>query len=211
MTRSFFTSPFRLIISFSLLTLAGCSLGRQSPPTRMYVLTPLPQSERAGQTVLTGNDTIGVGPVELPRYTDRPQIVTGNTNPELDQASFAQWAEPLESSFARVLTENLSLLLATDRMMAFPWQGPAAITYQVIVDVARFLGEPGGQASLEARWSVVGKNGKEMLVQKKSSFTEPVGGQDYQALATALSRTVAHLSREIAEAISTLEQKGSPP
>lgn len=210
MIRSFFTFAFWLMITSCLLALEGCSLGRQSPPTRLYVLTPLPQSERAAQTVLTGNDAIGVGPVELPRYTDRPQIVTGNTNPELGRASFEQWAEPLESSFARVLAENLSLLLATDHVMVFPWQGPASVAYQVIIDVARFLGEPGGQASLEARWSVVGKNGKEVLVQKKSSFTEPVGGQDYQALATAMSRAVAHLSRDIAATITTLEQKGAP-
>lgn len=208
--RSFFILSFWLLIPCCLLTFVGCSLGRQSPPTRLYVLTPLPQAERAAQTVLTGNDAVGVGPVELPRYTDRPQIVTGNTAPELGQASFEQWAEPLESNFARVLAENLTLLLATDRVVVFPWQGPASVSYQVIVDVARFLGEPGGQASLEARWSVVGKNGKEVLIQKKSSFTEPVGGQDYQALATALSRTVAHLSRDIAATIAALEQQGSP-
>jgi len=35
-------------------------------------------------------------------------------------------------------------------------------------------------------------------------------GQDYQALAAAMSRTVAHLSQDIAAAITTLEQKGSP-
>jgi uncharacterized lipoprotein YmbA len=195
-------------ITACLLAVGGCSLTRKPPPTRLYVLTALPQAERVAHTVLTNNDTIGVGPVTLPQYTNRSQIVTGNTNPELDRASFEQWAEPLEGNFTRILAENLSLLLATDQVMVFPWQGPTDVAYHVIIDVTQFLGELGGQASLEARWSVLGKNGKEVLMRKKSSFTEPVAAQDYQALATALSRTVVHLSRDIPAAITALEQKG---
>jgi uncharacterized lipoprotein YmbA len=184
--------------------LSGCSLGRQPPLTRLYVLTTMPQSERTAQAVLMSSDSIGVGPVTLPPYTDRRQIVTGNTNPELGRAAFEEWAEPLDENFTRVLAENLSFLLATDQVMVFPWQGPIPITYQVIVEVTQFLGEPNGQVSLETRWSVIGENGKEVLVRKKSSFSEPVGGQDYQALAAAMSRTVAGLSREIAATIVTI-------
>jgi hypothetical protein len=149
--------------------------------------------------------------VTLPQYTNRSQIMTGATNPELSRASFEQWAEPLEANFTRVLTDNLSLLLATDQVMTFPWQGPESPTYQVIIDVTQFLGEPGGQASLEARWSVIGKNGKEVLVRKRSSFSEPIGTPDYQALAAGLSRTVAHLSRDIAATLTVLGRKEGRP
>jgi uncharacterized lipoprotein YmbA len=202
--RPFFTLLFLLISTSCLFALEGCSLSRQPPPTRLYVLTTLPQSDRAPHTALTGSATVGVGPVELPRYTDRPQMVIGNTGPELSRAPFDNWAEPLEGNFARVLAENLSLLLATDQVAVFPWKGPISIEYQVVVEVTKFLGEPGGQASLEARWSVLGKNGQEVLVRKKSSFTEPIGGEDYQALAAAMSRMVAGLSRDIAASITTL-------
>ena len=95
--------------------------------------------------------------------------------------------------------------------MTFPWQGPASPAYQVIIDVTQFLGEPGKQASLEARWSVIGKNGKEVLVRKKSSFSEPLETPDYQALAAGLSRTVAQLSRDVAATITVLRQKEGHP
>ena len=203
------TLLFLLTVTSCIFIFEGCSLSRQAPPTRLYVLTTLPQSERAAQTALTETAAIGVGPVTLPQYTNRPQIVTGNTNPELGRASFEQWAEPLENNFTRVLADNLSLLLATDQVVVFPWQGPTPIAYQVLVEVTQFLGEPGGQVLLEARWSVVGKEGKEVLVRKKSSFAEPVGGQDYQALATALSRTVAHLSRDIAATLTAIASNSS--
>jgi len=197
------------VVSFAFV-LHGCSLGRQQPPTRLYVLTALPATDRA----LTGGasrDGIGVGPVTLPQYTNRLQIVTGNSGPELTRAPFENWAEPLEDNFTRVLAENLSLLLATDQVVVFPWQGPMPVEYQVIVEVTKFLGEPGGQASLESLWSVVGKNGKNLLVRKKSSFTEPVAAQNYEALAAAMSRTVGALSRDIATTIVSLSQQTSPP
>ncbi|HKA52506.1 MAG TPA: PqiC family protein, partial [Candidatus Binatia bacterium] len=142
-------------------------------------------------------------------YADRPQVVTGNTSNELHPAALAQWAEPLADNFARVLAENLSLLLDTDRVAVFPWRGPLPMEYQVMVEVTRFLGEPGGEVSLVALWSVVGKNGKEVVVSKKSSFSEPTRGQDYEALAAAMSRTVAALSRDIATAIAADSQKVS--
>lgn len=193
------------LVSFTALVIAlgGCSFGRQQP-MRLYVLTALPAAE-AGR--VARGVAIGVGPVELPQYANRPQIVTGNTSNELHHAALAQWAEPLSDNFARVLAENLSLLLGTDRVSVFPWKGPTPVEYQVIVEVTRFLGEPGGEVSLVALWSLVGKNGKEVLVSEKSSFSEPTKSQDYEALAAAMSRAVAALSHDIATAISTASQR----
>lgn len=188
-------------------TLAGCSLRGDPLPTRFYVLTSLPQSERATLPGLTSSATLGVGPVTLPQYTNRTQIVTGATNPELHRSLDAQWAEPLEANFTRVVTDNLSLLLATDQVMTFPWQGLTTPTYQVIIEVTHFLGELGGQASLEARWNIIGRNGNEVLVRRKSSFSEPTAAPDYQSLAAGFSRMVAQLSREIASALIVLGQK----
>ena len=199
-----------LLAASSALVFCGCSLGRQQPPTRLYILTALPATDRALPGGAPGSG-IGVGPVTLPQYTNRLQIVTGNSGPELNRAPFENWAEPLEDNFTRVLAENLSLLLATDRVAVFPWKGPMDIEYQVVVEVTKFLGEPGGQASLEALWSVVGKNGRDVLKSKKSSFSEPVGAQNYEALAAAMSRTVAALSHDIATTVVNLSQQTSPP
>lgn len=145
-------------VSFALVNLAsivvvlgGCSFARQQP-TRLYVLTTLPATEAVLPGGVTPGLAVVVGPVELPQYVNRPQIVTGNTSNELHHAAFAQWAEPLADNFARVLAENLSLLLGTDRVAVFPWRGPLPMKYQVMVEVTRFLGEPGGRY----RWSRCG-------------------------------------------------------
>jgi uncharacterized lipoprotein YmbA len=142
--------------------------------------------------------------VQLPQYTSRPAIVTADSGQELHSAAFAQWAEPLQDNFVRVLAENLSLLLATDRVALFPWKSPLRLDYQIIVEVTHFLGKAGGDVSLMALWSVIGKDGKAVLVSKKASFREPTASQEYTALAAAMSRAVAALSRDIAGTITTL-------
>jgi hypothetical protein len=219
--------------------LDGCSFNRQ-PPTRFYILTTLPRGEGAPLAGTARVISIGVGPVELPQYTNRPQIVTGGHSTELRPAPFAHWAEPLRENFTRVLAENLSTLLATDRVMLYPWKSPMTMDYQIIVEVTQFLGEPGEAASLTALWSVVGKNSKEVLISKKSVFSEeprsklrgidatkssersklrgiaPVASEsssshDYEALASTLSKLVASLSREIAATVAQLSQQPPRP
>lgn len=192
--------------ALSIIALSSCST--PASPTRLYVLTPLTQVEPVSQAPGARDVTIGVGPVELPQYVNRSAIVTGNTSPVLRSAALAEWAEPLRDGFTRVLAENLSLLLATERVAILPWQSGAP-AYQVVVNVIQFLGQPGGDVSLVALWSLLGTQGQEVLVSKKSSFREPTGGQDYEALAAAMSRTVAALSRDIAAAMSALPPRPS--
>jgi uncharacterized protein len=193
-----------LVLAVCGVALSSC-LGQQQS-SRLYVLTPLPRTERAGPDAGSRGLAIGVGPVELPQYTNRQQIVTGNQSYQLHPATFDEWAEPLRDNFLRVLADNLSILLATDRVMLFPWKGPMAIEYQVVVDVTQFLGEVDGETSLVALWSIVGKNGQEVLLSQKSNLRETTGPQGYTALAEAMSHSLGTLSREIAAAITTLAQ-----
>jgi uncharacterized protein len=99
------------------------------------------------------------------------------------------------------------LILRTDRVAVFPWRGSVPIDYQVVIEVMQFVGTRQGSVSLVALWRVLGKDGREVLVSRQSRFTEATGSQDYGALAAAMSRTVASLSREIAAAITALPQE----
>jgi uncharacterized lipoprotein YmbA len=189
-------------LAASATLLSSCNTGL---PTRLYVLTPLTRVESVPQASGVRGVSIGVGPVELPQYVNRLQIVTGHNSTELQSAAGAEWAEPLPDGFTRILAENLSLLLATDRVAIFPWKSFVP-EYQVVIEVTHFLGQPGGEVSLVALWSILRKNGTEALVSKKSSFRESTGSAEYEALAAAMSRTVAALSRDIAAVVMALPQ-----
>lgn len=199
--------PKRLVMFAFVALLCGCG---HTPPSSFYLL----QSsgiEKVKQTANTGQGlALCVGPVVLPKYLDRPQIVTITRTSEVKLASFDRWAEPLQDNFTRVLVENLSQLLGTDRITIFPRESAASSDYQLKVTVIRFDGEAGGEAVLSARWSIYGEGGKRQLLTKKTDISEPAGAKGYDALVSAESRAVAGLGNEIAEAIKAIG-KGAIP
>jgi Uncharacterized protein conserved in bacteria len=191
-----------------VLLLSGCG---HTQPSRFYLLQSIPGMEKDKHAATNGQSlTICVGPVMIPKYLDRPQIVTTTKTSELKLAEFDRWAEPFKDNFSRVLTENLSEALETDRVAVFPRESAASSDYQIIVTVIRFDGESGGNAVLSARWSIYGEGGKKELFSKKSDLSEPAGVQGYEALVSAQSRMIAGLSKEIAGAIKALGQGKTP-
>jgi uncharacterized protein len=195
-------SGIAAISLLSLLLLYGCSVSR---PPNYYILHSL-QSEAPGAVkVEGGNDlTIGVGPVNIPEYLDRPQMATRSTPNSLRYAEFDKWAESLGKDLTRVLAENLSILLSTDRVVVFPWPGSMHVTYQVAVDLAKLDYTPDGKVTLIAAWGILGNDGQKLLTMKRSRLTVPVQSTGYEAIAAAQSRAVEDMSREIAAAIRSL-------
>ena len=186
----------------------GCG---HTQPARFYLLQSMPGMEKDKHSAPIGQSlAICVGPVMLPKYLDRPQIVTTTKTSELKLAEFDRWAEPLRDNFSRVLTEDLSKALGTDRVTVFPRESAASSDYQIIVTVIRFDGESGGNTFLSVRWSIFGKGGKQELVAKKTDLSEPTGAQGYEALVSAQSRAIAGLSKEIAGAIKSLGHGKTP-
>ncbi len=198
---------FIIIVGSFLVGLnAGCS--RTQPPT-FYALSSLSPQTSASTLSLRGT-TLAVGPVNLPAYVDRPQIVTQESQHRYQLAEFDQWAEPIEDNFSRVLTDNLSTLLSPVQIAVIPWQSDLPATYRVQVDVTRFSGAVGAEAALRARWYIFGKEAQTALVTRQSSFSEAVSGQEYEALVAALSRTVEALSHAITAEIKALQEKAAP-
>jgi uncharacterized lipoprotein YmbA len=194
-----------VLVLAALLASAGCA---ETQPTKFYILSSLPPSAAASLGADSDKLSVGVGPVALPAYLDRPQVVALASSNKLELAEFHKWAEPLQNNFSRVLAENLSTLLGTDRVAKLPQRRASKIKYQVTVEVLRFDADLEGTASLVARWSILGRGGKTSLAMRKSSFTEtsePAG--DQEAVVAAMSRTVGDLSREIASTLRTLEKK----
>jgi len=193
-----------VVLTALLILLSGCG---SSSSTRLYVLRSW--SDPMDKKELQPSDrehcvSIGIGPVRIADYLDRPQIVTRVTPDEIKVAEFDQWAEPLEQNISRVLADNLSALICTKVVVVFPWNTSVPLDYQVEVKINRLDGNLGGNSTLEAQWVAFGLRGsKHLLAAKKLSFTEPTGGQDYQALVSSESRTLRELSRNIAETLKT--------
>ena len=195
-----------VILLFSLSILGGC-LPKPSAPTKLYILNPLAgaaveMQNAAGEIFMT----IGVGPVHLPEYLDRPEIVTRINPNELKLAELDIWAEPLQVNFTRVLVENISRLLSTEPVAVFPWGASPQIDFQIDIEVVRLDGDIAGKAFLIAQWSILDSANKSILFSKKSQYTESVSGTGYSALVAAQSRMIGALSLDISEAIKSLHR-----
>jgi uncharacterized lipoprotein YmbA len=186
------------------LASASCA---DSQPTRFYTLAALTEAPGEAVAALPPGRPVGVGPVTLPPYLDRAQLVTRAGSNRVVLADFDSWAEPLQGLFARVLAENLAVLLETDDVLLLPQRRETPLAYQVEVDVTRFDVDTDGNAGLDARWWVFGRNGDKLLQSGRSTISEPTKVDDYTAAAAALSRALGAMSTEIARAIATEARK----
>jgi hypothetical protein len=186
------------LIAVMLSVLAGCAT---TPPSRFYILSPV-TADAATQPAGPAT-AIGVGPVDLPKYLNRPQIAVRSGANELFYDETQRWAETLQDNVTAVLTENLSRLVPTDRVAVFPWGRTTTIDYQVEAQISRFDADANGNVVLSANWKLYREHNREVVAQKKSTFTEPVDGAGYTDIVAAQSRALASLSREIAGAIRT--------
>jgi len=167
-------------------------------------LTPLPRTgQRAQDAAGTNALALGIGPIKFPGYLDRQQFVTRISQNRFAVAENDRWAEPLEENFSRILSQNLSILLQTDRIVAYPWERNQRPTYQVQVEVLRF--EPNAEqlVELSARWIIL-DDAKKSLIVKESYLTQSVRDKSTEAAVAALSDVLASFSQEIAAAIRDL-------
>jgi len=194
-----------LVFLAVVLLLAGCA---RTAPVRYYQLTAL-EAARNTSAAEAGKMVIGIGPVLLPEYLDRPQIVTRLSANRLQLADSHRWAEPLSENIPRVLGGNLSTLLGTDRILRHPWPSSRTPDYQLIVEVLHFENENDGAARLVVRWSVKGQDGGIVLPERRSSYRLPATSQDQEGLVVALNEALGSFCREIAQKLTPLLVKPS--
>ena len=189
-------------ICVGLLAAGGCA---SSPASRFYILSGVGASDDSSHSAARKDGiAVGIEPVKLPHYLDRPQIVTRASPNRIRLAEFDRWAEPLKHNVSRVMAESLSGLLSAERTVVFPWSSSTAPDYRLAVEITRFDGELGGEVALNARWTIFGRNAGDALLRRESSYVETATARDYEALVAAKSRALAALSREIATAIGTV-------
>lgn len=189
--------PLMLLCAALLAMLAGCAA---APHSRFYILSPL----STDTAVHPGGSAtvIGVGPVELPDYLNRPQIAVRSGPYELRYNEIRRWAEPLQDNVTGVLAENLARLVPSDRVARFPWGRTTTVAFQVVANISRFDADENGTVVLSASWKVYRGEGRENVAEKTSVIRESIGNSnDYSEIVAAQSRALDVLSREIAAAI----------
>ena len=192
-----------IIVAFTAGGFLISSCGGNSP-VRFYVLSPTKEVSRIQTEQGRPWPIVGVGPIKMPRYLDRPQIVTSSGESEIFLSENDRWAEPLTDNFTRVIAQNLYALRCAKNVVTYPWSPSISCDYVVKAEVLRMDGTLGGTASLEVWWSIADGVRKGQLVSKRSNYNEPTKGPGYAALVEAQNRALGDFSREIAEELMKL-------
>ena len=193
-------SMLRLPIGIILLLLVyGCISTATTPDSSFYLLT-VSNDSMASEPVTRayGDKYIGIGPVTLPDYLDRPQIVTRSDNTELYLAELHRWAEPLQENFIRVLAEYISSATGSEKIIILPSRNRGNLEIQIMVDVIQFDTDSSGDANLTAYWSVENQDGSKLVENTRSTLTSGVPRpDDYSSVVQTLSQLIGRLAGEI--------------
>lgn len=184
------------------LVLGGCAPG--SPNIVYYGLGSLEGEASAGASAARPQLTLGIGPIEVPEYLNKSQIVTRQGDRSYAFNEFHRWASRLEKNIARVLGNNLGVLLETDRIGLFPWMSYFKPDYRILVEVIQFDSDLEGDAVLSVRWVLTDRLGKTALASGKNTYRAALAEPTYSALVEAESRLLEQLSRKLADEVRRL-------
>jgi uncharacterized protein len=180
-----------IAIAFVSVIAAGCV----SAPSRFYTLNSTAQADGSP----AADYAVVVGPVSIPAEVDRPQFTVQVAPNRVAVDEFNRWAAPLGDNIARAVAGDLAVLLGTPRVaeVSLANFNPA---YRVTIDIQQFESVSGKSATIEAVW-VVHKSVGGASQSGRTVASEPVSGDDFDALAAAHSRALAKVSADIAAAI----------
>jgi len=179
---------------------AGCALLHPTPDRSRYFTLAATGDPKAVDARQERELAIGLGPITLPDYLDRPEVVFLMGTNELHPWAFDVWAVPLAAQFKGTLARDLAVLIDGCEVTTYPWY-PRTFDATVRIDVLRFDVDGNRAAHLVVRWDVRDGDGSRDGPVRESSFSAPVAGNDASDAVAALSAVLGDFSREIVSAV----------
>lgn len=186
-----------IIAVFFCAVFAGCA---SAPKENFYVLSSSVPLERDKVVASMPNIRIVVGPVSLAEIVDRPQIVTRVAPNQVAILEQERWAESLKNQIARVVSENLAMLLGTKQVSTYLQSALSDVDYRVTLEVQRFESMLNEAITIEALWTIHHRKG-EKPKSGHSLVRKLVASPGYDGVVTAHSHALESISHDIAEAI----------
>ena len=179
----------------SCLTFLIFSCAKSSKPVEYYMLDA--SGGLDNNQTLKGDEgpMIGLGPIRLPEYLDRFQMVVAVSENKYKLIDGHRWAEKLDQNISLALFKTLPSQLGTDRMIRYPWPQRPGVDFQVKIDILELNVDQDGQSQLVAQWSIKSKD--KTILNKRSTFTAQASTTDIDKMVQAQSECLTKLGQEI--------------
>ena len=191
---------FSLSILFVILSACSTITSKgNNDGERYFSLTPLnePYTEKA----LSDQLILGVGPVEIPRSLNRPQLIYRKNNNEILFSEQNQWAGSLREEIQKVLVDRIIDVSGSSRIMHYPWLHDLKPEYEVRIRIERLDGVLGKEVVLEAHWDLLTSRGKELLASRESRFEVELNSNDFLAYVIGQQTALTKLADEILDTV----------
>jgi|GEM_PF-1246085 len=190
----------RLAAAATLLVLTACG----STPTQVFDLSPGVPDGPATAVPPRNGPLIWVDKPSVAGYFDRTQMVTrGGPGSRISILEFEVWSDPPADLIQRAVVDDLAHRFGADRVMATPVAHYATPGWQVALDVIRFDVDDGGDAVLDARWTLLAGSSDRLAASRRERIEVPSGDTaDPAKRVTALREAVAMLASRIGDAVA---------
>ena len=180
------------------LCLTGClDLPKQSTPITFWVLGPVAEMATGAEQARS----MLVGPVSLPDYLNRAEVMHRAGDHQLTVEHFDHWGDSLAEQIPRVLSEDLMRLAPGMIAASFPTYGVSNADYQLVVNVLAFEVDADGDVQLLADWKLNVVGSANVLAHRVARLHEPAGDRSVAEIVAAMSRALGALARDVAGAL----------
>jgi uncharacterized lipoprotein YmbA len=194
-------SIFGVGIVVLTILLSGCM--SNSNPMQFYMLNADSGVASAARVSSSAQGpVIGLGPIRIPEYLNRPQMIVAITDNQYQLSEYHRWAERLDQNISLALFKALPRQLGTDRIVRYPWPQRQLVDYQVGIDILEFNVDASGQSRLIAQWFVKPKD--KPAIDKRSEYRFPASTTDHAVMVKAQSQCLTKLGEEISATLRQL-------
>jgi len=183
----------RWLIFSLVLLLSGCG----SATTHYFVLTATAPAVDSSYPDLS----VEINELRLPKYLDRPQIVSRSSANQLDLEEHEQWAGKLRDNMIRMLAKNLGKALGTAQIVIAPYRPSEPSAVRVMVEILRFERMGDGRVQLDAQWRLTDGKSNRSLATKTSHLQGEKTSDNAAKSVQEMSAVFGQFSAEIAAEI----------
>ncbi|MEH6547453.1 MAG: PqiC family protein [Sneathiella sp.] len=197
---------FLAVIGLVVLT-SACAGLPGSAPTNFYVIKPAAGlvPEAAAKDLPEGI-SVGVGPIQIPGYADRAQIITFDAGSRVTVADFDHWAAPLGDTIKRISSANVAALLGEENVFPYPADfRPDQRSLQIALEIVDIGQLEDGRAWVNARWHVKRLYDNQVAMRGSGSYEETTTAGDYDSYAEGLSVIFGRLAKDLVASLDKVQ------
>mgnify|MGYP000173913028 CR=1 FL=1 len=193
-----------LAVMGMLLILTGCEgIVGTSTPTEFYRLTRVDLADKSFANALGSDLQIGVGPISIPGYADRPQIVTGGPGGLLIVDDLHHWAEPVHDNIERVLVADVASLLSERQVFHYPTNfTPAQDSLQIDVQINEMIRGGDGKVQLAVTWNIKSLLDNRLIRRDSVNYISQSSAADFAQLSDILSDLLGQLAVDMLNSVA---------